>query len=57
MKLAKFLFASVCLASLLGCASTQSPPPMGPSPEETAAMQELNRETAGAQPAPQQPQE
>jgi len=56
MKLAKFLFAVVSLASFIGCASTQQPPPMGPSPEETAAMQELNQETA-AQPAQQQPQE
>jgi hypothetical protein len=56
MKLAKFLFAVVSFASLLSCASTQQPPPQGPSPEETAAMQELNRETA-APPAPAQPQE
>jgi hypothetical protein len=57
MKLAMFLFAVVSLASFLGCASTQPPPPMGPSPEENAAMQELNHETQNAQPAPAQPQE
>jgi len=57
MKLVMFLFAVVSLASFLGCASTQPPPPQGPSPEETAAMQELNRETQNPPPAPQQPQE
>jgi hypothetical protein len=57
MKLAMYLFAVVSLASFLGCASTQPPPPQGPSPEETAAMQELNRETQNPQPAPQAPQE
>jgi hypothetical protein len=57
MKPIMFLFAVVSLGSFLGCASTQPPPPQGPSPEATAAMQELNQETQNAQPAPQPPQE
>jgi hypothetical protein len=52
MKRVKFLFATLALTSLLGCASTK-PPPQGPSPEEVAAMQELNRQASeNPQPAP-----
>ena len=52
MKQVVFLFAVVSLTSLLGCASTK-PPPQGPSPEEVAAMQELNRQASeNPQPAP-----
>jgi len=57
MKRVVFLFAVVSLASMLGCASSPPPPPVGPSPAETAAMQELNRETATPPPAQPEPQE
>jgi hypothetical protein len=56
MKRVVFLLTLVSLTSLLGCASTQPPPPVGPSPAEAAAMQELNHETAG-QNAPTAPQQ
>jgi hypothetical protein len=53
MKRAMFLFAAVSLTSILGCASNPPPPAKNP---EAAAMQELNKEAAGAQPAqPEQP--
>jgi hypothetical protein len=55
MKRVAFLFATVSLTSLLGCASSSPPPPVGPSPAETAAMQELNQETANQNPPPAQP--
>jgi hypothetical protein len=55
MKRVVFLFAVVSFTSLLGCASNPPPPPIAPTPAETAAMKELNQETSGqnAQPAPQ----
>lgn len=57
MKRAMFLFAAVSLTSILGCASNPPPPPVGPSPAETAAMQELNQETANPPPAQPAPKE
>jgi hypothetical protein len=52
MKRVKFLFAALALTSLLDCASTPPPPPTA-SPEDIAAMQELNRESSqNPQPAP-----
>jgi hypothetical protein len=57
MKRVVFLFAAVSLTSLLGCASSPPPPPIGPTPAETAAMQELNRETANPPPAQPAPKE
>jgi len=54
MKRVMFLFVAISLSSLLGCASNPPPPPQGPSPAETKAMQELNQETA-QKPAPEQP--
>jgi hypothetical protein len=51
MKRVVFLFAVVSLTSLLGCATP--PPPPTASPEDIAAMQELNRESSqNPQPAP-----
>jgi hypothetical protein len=55
MKRVLFLFAVVSLTSMLGCASSPPPPPIGPTPAETAAMQELNQETANQNPPPAQP--
>ena len=40
MKRVVFLLAAVSLTSLLGCASNPPPPPVAPSPAETAAMKE-----------------
>ena len=57
MKRVVFLFGVVSLTSLLGCASNPPPPPVGPSPAETATMQELDRETANPAPPPAQPKE
>jgi hypothetical protein len=51
MKRVVFRFAVVSLTLLLGCATP--PPPPTASPEDIAAMQELNRESSqNPQPAP-----
>ena len=52
MKEVMFRSAALALTLLLGCASTQ-PAPQTASPEDIAAMQELNRESSqNPQPAP-----
>jgi hypothetical protein len=47
MKLTHALLAIVALSMTVACATpVQAPPPVGPSPSETAAYQDLDRETA-----------